>query len=100
MHDKTKDRQIFIDGARLKRLRREHGLSQEALADACERQHLRISIATIKRAETNKPVTLRTLHNLAEFFGIPRRIVIAQRAVRSGRRAGTFTEPPECGCCC
>ncbi|MBN3561592.1 AAA family ATPase [Aliamphritea spongicola] len=67
---KQKDRQIFIDGARLKRLRREHGLSQEALADACERQHLRISIATIKRAETNKPVTLRTLHNLAEFFSV------------------------------
>ncbi|WP_261841309.1 helix-turn-helix domain-containing protein [Aliamphritea ceti] len=68
---KQKDRQIFIDGARLKRLRRENGLSQEALADACERQHLRISIATIKRAETNKAVTLRTLHNLAQFFSVP-----------------------------
>lgn len=66
-----KDGKLLVDGLRLKSLRREYGLSQEALADACERQGLRVSIATIKRAETAKPVTYRTLNNISKFFSIP-----------------------------
>jgi len=61
---------LLIDGQKLKQLRRKYGLSQEALADACERQHLRVSIATIKRSETQKSVTHRTLNNLSTFFNI------------------------------
>lgn len=65
-----KDAQLLIDSQRLKQLRRENGLSQEALAEACEKKHLRVSIATIKRAETNKPVSYRTLNNIAQFFNV------------------------------
>jgi len=65
-----KDAQLLIDSQRLKQLRRENGLSQEALAEACEKKHLRVSIATIKRAETKKPVSYRTLNNIAQFFNV------------------------------
>lgn len=64
------DGKQVLNSQYLKSLRREYGLSQEALADACERKCLRISIATIKRAETGKAVNYRTTKNLAAFYGI------------------------------
>ncbi|GAA4902476.1 hypothetical protein [Ferrimonas pelagia] len=61
---------LVINSSRLKQLRSNMGLSQEGLADACEQRLIRVSIATIKRAETDRPVSNRTAHNLANFFNI------------------------------
>ncbi|MGF1726870.1 AAA family ATPase [Photobacterium nomapromontoriensis] len=75
-----KDGKQILNSYLLKQLRRQHGLSQEALADACERKSLRVSIATIKRAETAKAVTYRTLRNLAEFYAVPANDLIMEGA--------------------
>lgn len=61
---------LSLDVDMLRNLRRSQGLSQEGLADACEQRHLRVSIATIKRAESGKQVSVRTASELARFFDI------------------------------
>jgi len=54
----------------LKELRKTLCLSQEDMAYACEQRHLRVSIATIKRAESGKLVSYRTARELAAFFNV------------------------------
>ncbi|MGR5141067.1 helix-turn-helix domain-containing protein [Photobacterium sp. DNB23_23_1] len=61
---------LMLNSKRIKQLRQQNGLSQEAFADACEQRLIRISIATIKRAETNRPVSLRTAKNIATFYDV------------------------------
>lgn len=64
------DGRVQLDAALLKRLRKQHGLSQETLAEACLNRHLCVSIASIKRAETGKPVLYRTARHLATAFDV------------------------------
>lgn len=61
---------LLLDGSALKRWRLRLGLSQEALADLCQSQHLCASVASIKRAEAGKPVLYRTARHLAQAFGV------------------------------
>ena len=64
------EREILI------KLRREKGLSQELLAIQCAEQHLSVSIASIKRAETEKNILYRTAHDIALFFNVDLRNLI------------------------
>ncbi|NWD07452.1 ATP-binding protein [Pseudomonas gingeri] len=64
------DGRVLLDGGLLKGLRKQHGLSQETLAEACLNRHLCVSIASIKRAETGKPVLYRTARHLATAFEV------------------------------
>lgn len=64
------DSKLLLDGDKLKQLRQSQGLSQEGLVYACELRRLTVSIATVKRAEAGKRVSLRTARNLAAFFDI------------------------------
>ncbi len=64
------DSKLLLDGEKLKQLRQIQGLSQEGLVYACELRRLTVSIATVKRAEAGKRVSLRTARNLASFFDI------------------------------
>lgn len=62
------DGRVVLDAGLLKRLRKARGISQEALAELCFNRHLCVSIASIKRAETGKPVLYRTARHLALIF--------------------------------
>ncbi|WP_260958056.1 ATP-binding protein [Pseudomonas citri] len=64
------DGRVLLDAASLKGLRKQRGLSQETLAEACLNRHLCVSIASIKRAETGKPVLYRTARHLATAFEV------------------------------
>ncbi|GGY36340.1 ATP-binding protein [Pseudoduganella albidiflava] len=65
----VQDGRVTLDARRLKALRQQRGLSQEALARLCFEQRLCVSIASIKRAETSKSVLYRTASHLARVFG-------------------------------
>lgn len=52
------------------KLRREKGLSQALMATQCAEQQLRVSIASIKRAETGKNILYRTARDIAQFFAV------------------------------
>lgn len=55
----------------LRNLRHGRMLSQQDLADECERRRIRVSIATIKRAETGHAVRFRIVRELARCFEVP-----------------------------
>ncbi|MEO8671802.1 MAG: helix-turn-helix domain-containing protein [Tahibacter sp.] len=63
--------QVALDGEVLRRLRQSRLLSQQDLADDCWRRNIRVSIATIKRAESGRAVRFRIARELARCFGIP-----------------------------
>ncbi|MGO4775900.1 helix-turn-helix domain-containing protein, partial [Lysobacter sp. 2RAB21] len=63
--------QVVLDGAVLRRLRQDRLLSQQDLADECWRRNIRVSIATIKRAESGRAVRFRIAHALARCFEVP-----------------------------
>lgn len=73
--DRTKpllDRgQVVLDRDLLRRLRQSRLLSQQDLADDCWRRNIRVSIATIKRAESGRAVRFRIAHELARCFDVP-----------------------------
>ena len=62
---------IALDGARLRVLRHSRLLSQQDLADDCWRRNIRVSIATIKRAESGSAVRFRIARELARCFDVP-----------------------------
>ena len=62
------DGKVILDQHRLKALRKQRGLSQDALAQLCMASRLCVSIASIKRAETGKPVLYRTASHLARMY--------------------------------
>lgn len=68
--DSVHDGRVMLDGAILKQLRQQIGLSQEALAQRCVDMRLCVSIASIKRAEAGRPVIYRTARHLASSFGL------------------------------
>ncbi|MDN3523596.1 helix-turn-helix transcriptional regulator [Halomonas ramblicola] len=65
------DGRVELDRDGLKRHRQRLGLSQEALAQHCFDRRLCVSIASIKRAESGRPVLYRTARHLAEVYGVP-----------------------------
>lgn len=64
------DGRIVLDAGLLKALRKTRGLSQDALADLCFSRQVPVSIASIKRAETGKPVLYRTARHLASILDV------------------------------
>lgn len=72
---------VFLVPEVLKDLRTSRLQSQEDMAYACTEGRFRVSIATIKRAETGKPVVYRVARELARYFGVP-----VQQIVRLGNR--------------
>ncbi|MFK3651493.1 helix-turn-helix domain-containing protein [Lysobacter enzymogenes] len=63
--------QVVLDSAELRRLRQSRLLSQQDLAEDCWRRNIRVSVATIKRAESGRAVRFRIAHELARCFGVP-----------------------------
>jgi predicted ATPase/transcriptional regulator with XRE-family HTH domain len=62
------DGKVILNPDQLKALRKQRGLSQDALAQLCMEHRLCVSIASIKRAETGKPVLYRTASHLARVY--------------------------------
>jgi hypothetical protein len=62
---------IQLDGDILRRLRLSRYMSQQDLANDCWHRDIRVSIATIKRAECGHPVRFRIARELARCFGVP-----------------------------
>ena len=69
----------------LKALRQQRFLSQEDLFNACQQLSLRVSLATIKRAETGKKVSYRTVRELSAFYAVPALSLVLQGAEDSGQ---------------
>ncbi|MBT9457175.1 MAG: helix-turn-helix domain-containing protein [Burkholderiaceae bacterium] len=67
---------VFLVTEVLKDLRTERLQSQEEMAHACSDGKFRVSIATIKRAETGRAVVYRVARELARYFGVPVRQII------------------------
>jgi hypothetical protein len=62
---------IMLDSSLLRHLRQSRLLSQQDLADECWRRNIRVSIATIKRAESGHAVRFRIARELARCFDVP-----------------------------
>lgn len=62
---------VLLDADVLRELREARMLSQEEMANLFEIRNVRISIATIKRAETGHAVRYRIAREYARFFGVP-----------------------------
>lgn len=62
---------IQLDGDILRRLRLSRFMSQQDLANDCWHRDIRVSIATIKRAECGHPVRFRIARELSRCFGVP-----------------------------
>jgi len=67
---------VFLVTEVLKDLRTERLQSQEEMAHACSDGKFRVSIATIKRAETGRAVVFRVARELARYFDVPVRQII------------------------
>jgi tetratricopeptide (TPR) repeat protein/transcriptional regulator with XRE-family HTH domain len=77
------DGRVLLDAVSLKGLRKQRGLSQETLAEACLNRHLCVSIASIKRAETGKPVLYRTARHLATAFEVDVSVLLGDSVSRA-----------------
>lgn len=62
---------VLLDADVLRELRESRMLSQEEMANLFEVRNIRISIATIKRAETWHPARYRIAREFARYFGVP-----------------------------
>ncbi len=62
---------IQLDGDILRRLRLSRYMSQQDLANDCWHRDIRVSLATIKRAECGHPVRFRIARELSRCFGLP-----------------------------
>ena len=62
---------VLLDADVLRELRESRMLSQEEMANLFEVLNIRISIATIKRAETWHPTRYRIAREFARYFGVP-----------------------------
>lgn len=61
---------VRMNAATLRGLREARYLSQQEMVDDFERRNFRVSIATIKRAETGHDVRFRICRELARYFGV------------------------------
>ncbi|WP_196240345.1 helix-turn-helix domain-containing protein [Dyella choica] len=71
---------VVLEAELLKHLRYSRQLSQDELANECSLRHIRVSISSIKRAETSKPVLFRIARELARFFDVPAEQLICSNA--------------------
>ncbi|TFW27733.1 AAA family ATPase [Massilia horti] len=78
------DGKVILNPDRLKALRKQLGLSQDALAELCMKHRLCVSIASIKRAETGKPVLYRTASHLARVYARELEELVQAPAERAG----------------
>ena len=62
---------VILDTDALRLLRQTRLMSQQDLADDCWRRNIRVSIATIKRAESGRAVRFRIARELARCFDVP-----------------------------
>lgn len=62
---------VLLNADVLRQLRELRMLSQEEMANLFEVRNIRISIATIKRAETWHPTRYRIAREFARYFGVP-----------------------------
>ena len=62
---------VLLDADVLRELRESRMLSQEEMANLFEVRNIRISIATIKRAETWHPTRYRIAREFARYFSVP-----------------------------
>lgn len=67
----VKNGRLQLSAETLRTLRHRNCLSQEEVAIECAARRIRISIASLKRAETGKPVLYRTARELAKFYQVP-----------------------------
>jgi tetratricopeptide (TPR) repeat protein/transcriptional regulator with XRE-family HTH domain len=77
----VQDGKVFLNAESLKALRKQRGLSQDALAQLCLEHRLCVSIASIKRAETGKAVLYRTASHLARVYASDLHELISRPAV-------------------
>ncbi|GLX77749.1 hypothetical protein tinsulaeT_10890 [Thalassotalea insulae] len=63
--------QVQVNIALIKKLRRTLGLSQSDMAAASQKKRLNVALSTIKRIESGKSVSLRTIRNIALFHQCP-----------------------------
>jgi tetratricopeptide (TPR) repeat protein/transcriptional regulator with XRE-family HTH domain len=90
----VQDGKVFLNAESLKALRKQRGLSQEALAHLCMEHRLCVSIASIKRAETGKAVLYRTASHLARVYASDLDELISRPAAEPmhGHGLGAFEE--------
>lgn len=62
--------QVVLSKSTLCRLREVRCMSQEELVHDFERRNIRVSMATIKRAETGHAVRYRIVRELARYYGV------------------------------
>ena len=62
---------VELDGAILRKLRLSRFMSQQDLANDCWHRDIRVSIATIKRAECGHAVRFRIAREFARCFYVP-----------------------------
>lgn len=62
--------QVVLSKSTLCRLREARCMSQEELVHDFERRNIRVSMATIKRAETGHAVRYRIVRELARYYGV------------------------------
>lgn len=87
----VQDGKVFLNAESLKALRKQRGLSQDALAQLCLEHRLCVSIASIKRAETGKAVLYRTASHLARVYASDLRELISRPAADPMPIAGPDT---------
>ncbi len=81
---------VFLVSSVLKNLRQSRLQSQEEMAEACAEGRFRVSIASIKRAETGKPVLYRIARELARYFDVPVEYIV--EPVQTGFRPVASTK--------
>ncbi|MDL2356725.1 MAG: AAA family ATPase [Pseudomonadota bacterium] len=92
-HAAVQDGKVVMNAESLKALRKQRGLSQEALAQLCLAHRLCVSIASIKRAETGKAVLYRTASHLARVYDSDlEQLIGATPAGPAPLAAGAFDE--------
>jgi transcriptional regulator with XRE-family HTH domain len=85
---------VVLDAGVLKQLRNSRQLSQEELANECANRHFRVSISSIKRAETGKPVLFRIARELARFYDVPADRLIGVNASAATSDAISLADEP------
>ncbi|UXI67058.1 helix-turn-helix transcriptional regulator [Tahibacter amnicola] len=62
---------VALNSHLIRKLRQSRLMSQQDMAHDCGRCNVRVSIATIKRAESGRVVRFRIARELARYFGTP-----------------------------
>lgn len=87
----TERGRIHLNTELLKDLRQERCWSQESLANRCFDKGLRVSLSSVKRAETGKKVLYRTALDLARIYQVPVNELKMVNFQLSGFSRGTYS---------